>query len=69
MFAQLGELSSARQPLEGAELASGNEQTLQLPDEIVHHTPDSEFKLEEARFGRNLRTARKRGGGRPFWND
>ena len=68
---QLGELSSARQALEGAELASGNEQTLQalrrrpaqfrdpLPDEIVHHTPDSEFKLEEARFGRNLRTARK----------
>ena len=53
MFAQLGELSSARQALEGTELASGNEQTLQalrrrpaqfrdpLPDEIVHHTPDS----------------------------
>ena len=71
MFIQLGEFSSARQALEGAELAAGNEQTLhvlrqrlaqfrdQLPLEIVHHTPDSEFKLEEAPFGRNSRTARK----------
>ena len=71
MLAQLGELSSARQALEGAELAPGNQETLEvlrrrpaqfrdpLPDRIVHHAPASGFELDEARFGRNLRTARK----------
>ena len=71
MLAQLGELSSARQALEGAELSPGNQETLEvlrrrlaqfrdpLPDRIVHHTPASGFELDEARFGRNLRTARK----------
>ena len=51
--AQLGELSSARQALEGAEVAVGNQETLealrrrpsqfrdQLPESIVHHTPPS----------------------------
>ena len=71
MLAQLGELSSARQALEGAELAAGNLETLEalrrrpaqfrdpLPDSIVHHAPASEFELDEARFGRNLRSARR----------
>ena len=71
MLAQLGVLSSARQALEGAELAAGNLETLEglrrrpaqfrdlLPDSIVHHAPASEFELDEARFGRNLRSARR----------
>ena len=71
MLAQLGELSSARQALEGAELAAGNLETLEalrrrpaqfrdpLPDSIVHHAPISGFELDEARFGRNVRTARR----------
>ena len=30
-----------------------------LPDDIVHHTPVSEFEADQAQCGRNLRTARK----------
>ena len=71
MLARLGELFSARLALDGAELAPENQETLgvltrrpaqfrdPLPDSIMHHAPASEFELDEARFGRNLRTARK----------
>ena len=72
MLAQLGELSSARQALEGAELAAGNLKTLDalrrrpaqfrdpLPDSIVHHAPASELSWtrQDSDSG-NLRSARR----------
>ena len=48
MLAQLGELSSARQALEGAEVAAQFGDP--LPDSIVHHNTPSEFELDEARM-------------------
>ena len=69
MLAQLGELSSAS--FGRSELAAGNLETLEalrrrptqfrdpLPDSIAHHAPASEFELDEARFGLNLRSARR----------
>ena len=68
---QLGELSSARQALEGSDLAPGNRNTLEalqarpglprdpLPDDIVGHMPARAFELNEARFGQNLRSSRR----------
>ena len=68
---QLGELSSARQALEGSDLAPGNRTTLEalqtrpaqprdpLPDDIIGHMPSKAFELEEVRFGQNLRLSRK----------
>ena len=74
---QLGELSSARQALEGSDLAPGNRNTLEalqaspglprepLPDDIVGHVPARASELEEARFGQNLRSSRRRAASGP----
>ena len=60
-FVQLGELSTGRQALEGAELAPGNAATLaqlrrrqDVPRELVPDLPRrvSIFNLDEALFGR-----------------
>ena len=71
---QVGELFSARQALEGAELAPGNRATLgalrntdrrppnlrdPLPPELVNFQPTSLFQLDEDRFLKNLRSARR----------
>ena len=76
----MGELSSARQALEGASLAPGTEATLEasrdpqkrpsvplrpVPDELVHHRPQSTFKLDATQFARNLRSARRGAAGGP----
>ena len=76
----LGELSSARQALEGAELAQGSQQTLDIlrdqskrpretrvpiPPELVHHSSQSPFNLDESRFFRNLRSAKRGAAGGP----
>ena len=75
MLVQVGELSSARQALEGAELAPGSNATLTalkdpskrppvprdpLPRDISEFMPVREFfELEEHRFARNLRSSRR----------
>ena len=76
---QLGELSSARQALEGAELAPGNELTLYelhnlarrqdvlrdpIPEDIMNMAPH-EFELDEMFFLRTLRSSRKGAAGGP----
>ena len=76
---QLGELSSARQALEGAELAPGNEWTLRevrnparrpdilrdpTPEDIMNMAPH-EFELDEMFFLRTLRSSRKGAAGGP----
>ena len=68
------ELSSARQVLEGAQLAPGFHQTLQqlrdqsnrpseprvlVPPEVINHRHQSQFDLDGDRFLRNLRSARR----------
>ena len=70
----LGELSHARQVLEGAEVAPGNQATLDalqdearrpplprdvLPPDLVHHMPIRPFQLDEHIFSRNLRSSRR----------
>ena len=70
----LGELSHARQVLEGAELAPGNQPTLDalqdeerrpplprgaLPPDLVHHMPIRPFQLDEHIFSRNFRSSRR----------
>ena len=70
----LGELSQARQDLEGAELAPGNHATLDalqdeerrrplprgaLPPDLVHHMPVRLFQLDEHIISRNLRSSRR----------
>ena len=70
---EVGELSSARQALEGAAVAPGNRNTLALlqdarrrppepreplPPEL-RFNPDMEFQLDEKLFGRNLRSSRR----------
>ena len=65
---QLGELSSARQALEGAELAPGDRNTLHqltdlnrrppvprdpIPPELLHHVPATGFKLDTDKLSRN----------------
>ena len=76
----MGELSSARQALEGASLAPGSEATLNalrdpekrpqfprhpLPRELVYPGPEVEFDLDEFRFARNLRSAKRGAAGGP----
>ena len=71
---QVGELSSAREALEGAELAPGNRATLAalrnpdrrpptlrdpLPPELVNFQPTTLFELDENRFLKNLRSSRR----------
>ena len=67
-FVQMGELSSGRQALEGAELALGNRNTLdQLrqrldrPREPIPELPRDTplFNLDEKMFNRNVRSAKK----------
>ena len=66
-------VSSARQALEGAELAPGTNETLQmlsdhskrpperepLPAEVTNHVPEVSFELSEKIFLKNLRTAKR----------
>ena len=80
MLVHLGELSSARQALEGAAVAPGCNQTLTMlsdpakrppvlrdpiPDEVLHHVPSSLFELDEDRLLKNLRSARRGAAGGP----
>ena len=67
-FVQLGELSSGRQALEGAELALGNRNTLDelrqrldVPREPIFELPRDTplFNLDEKMFNRNVRSAKK----------
>ena len=75
----MGELSSARQALEGASLAPGSEATLNalrdpekkpqfprhpLPQELVYPEPEVEFDLDEFRF-RAIWSAKKGAAGGP----
>ena len=81
MLAQLGGLSSARQALEGAELAAGNLETIEalrrrlaqfrdpLPDSIVHHAPVSGFELDDARFRAQSEDSPQRRCSWPFRHD
>ena len=77
---QLGELSSARVALEGAEIAPGNDDTLRsledptrrppiardpIPEDLVNFRPAVEFSLDEALFARTLRSARRGAAGGP----
>ena len=76
----MGELSSARQALEGASLAPGSDATLNalrdpvkrprfprrpIPQELVSLVPEVEFNLDDFRFARNLRSAKKGAAGGP----
>ena len=78
MLVGMGELSSARQALEGAELADGEQATLNvlrnpvrrpralrdpLPQELAFFQPQTKFKLDRDQFNRNLRAARKGAAG------
>ena len=80
MLVHLGELSSARQALEGAAVAPGSNQTLTMlsdpakrppvlrdpiPDEVLHHASGSLFELDEDRLLKNLRSARRGAAGGP----
>ena len=71
---QLGELSSARQALEGAEIAPGDRNTLAalqdpvrrpaiprdpLPEDLLTHVPARVFELDKGMFSKNLRSARR----------
>ena len=73
-LAQLGELSSARQALEGDAVAPGNDRTMQalrdplrrppaprdpLPADLQHFQPEVPFSLEQDRLLRNLRVSRR----------
>ena len=77
---QLGELSSARQALEGAEVAPGDRSTLAalqdpvrrpaiprdpLPGDLLTHVPASIFELDKGKFSKNLRSARRGAAGGP----
>ena len=74
MLCHMGELSSARQALEGAALAPGNAATLHqlkdpsrrpprprepLPDDVMRHVPPRAIELDEQLFCRNLRSCRR----------
>ena len=71
---RMGELSSALQALEGAELAPSTDDTLQmlsdhtrrpprirepLPREVANRSPEVPFELDEKIFLNNLRTAKR----------
>ena len=77
---QVGELSSARQALEGAELAPGNDATLRelrnparrpnvarepIPEETLMSVPP-EFELDENLFLRTLRSSKRGSAGGPL---
>ena len=67
----LGELSSARQALEGADLAPGNEETLNalrrrpamprdaIPPELTRHVPEVLSRLDEGQLNKNSRSAKR----------
>ena len=72
MLVQMGELSSARQALEGASLAPGNRTTLNkltnvarrpavprdpLPHNLLVYEPERGFELDHEKFLKNLRSA------------
>ena len=74
MLVGLGELSSARQALEGASVALGTEETRQsLTDrrkrppelldpillDVANHVPSTPFALDERRFYKNMRSAKR----------
>ena len=73
----MDELSSARQALEGAQLAPGDRATLNalrnparrppqlnpLPEELVMFQPQVKFQLDRDEFCPNLRSARKGAAG------
>ena len=80
LLVQVGELSAARQALEGAALAPGNQATLDLltdatrrpphlrtplSPEVLGHTPIREFELDEPTFNKNLRSSRRGAAGGP----
>ena len=80
MLIQLGELSSARQALEGCEIALGTKQTLNalkderrrpalprapLPNDVLEFEPDVLFQLDEKLFGKNLRSSKRGVAGGP----
>ena len=73
-FVQVGELSHARQVLEGADLAPGNQTTLDafrdeirrpanphepMPAELANFVPPRAFELDESKFKGNLRSSRR----------
>ena len=73
-FVEVGELSHARQVLEGADLAPGNQTTLDalrdeirrpanprepMPAELTNFVPPRAFELDESKFSRNLRSSRR----------
>ena len=75
---QMGELSSARQALEGADLAKGDRRTLGLltdvnrrpdrprdpiPEELTAFEPMAMFDLDEQLFARNVRSSRRGAAG------
>ena len=73
-FVQMGELSSGRQALEGAELAPGNETTLRelnkRPARPMDPIPELPlrvpvFNLDEQTFSKNVRSARRGAAGGP----
>ena len=76
----LGELFPARQALEGAHLAPGSQQTLDMlrdqskrpgepripvPPDLVNHHPRSLFNLDGSMLLRNLRSAKRGAAGGP----
>ena len=73
---QMGELSSARQALEGAALAPGNDITLRafqdpsrrppvlrdpIPDDLLNVVPSPLFTLDSKEIARNVRNAKRVG--------
>ena len=80
MFVHYGELSSARQALEGAALAPGNQATLNaltdvsrrpaqprdpLPERLLNSVLEVRFQLDEDQFCRNFRSLRRGAAGGP----
>ena len=80
----MGELSSARQALEGADLAKADRRTLELltdvnrrpdrpcdplPEELTAYEPMAMFDLNERLFARNLRSSRRGAAGGPSGYD
>ena len=80
MLVHMGELSAARQALEGAAVAPGTQATLNalkdpsrrpahphdpLPDELTSFVPESRFVFDQDQFCRNLRSSRRGAAGGP----
>ena len=73
----LGELSAARQALEGAEVAPGSVETLDAlrkrpavprevcPPELIRHRPEVLFALDEDHLNKNLRSTNRGAAGGP----